>query len=190
MKNERLLSYRRALNKQAGNSTQPPLAYFPSQQQDEVNNGKIQREFRNAEIQKQLSAGKIARENVSHHQNDASAKIARCTTATIKLRLTTTNKPTLILPQNPMRIFMGISCGGSAQAVGGIYYTFGNTLSPTNALSNPFAFDLPIGEKDIYNSSVIPIDDIYVMGYGNLGANDAFVVTLFEGISPGNLQIT
>lgn len=175
MQNRRLLTARRALFKASNADINHPTPYYPTVQEDEIVNAKTAFAARTITHQRQLS------ESISQGQKTANktGNVVRCRTQAYSVKLPTASlQPVLVLQQNLERVFLVIAA--AVNNVGAIGVSFNNP-GTRPSLQFPAMILLP-GTNLIFNSSVIPIDDIYIEG-----PNAGDFATAYEGISIGGL---
>jgi len=179
MQNKRLISYRRGINKQLGVTVQSPTPYYPTIHADIALNNRIEAEFKVHAHHKQKEARAREAHEISRAQPFAGANIVRCKTqAYSKILPATALQPVLVIPQNLSRVFLAIIAAKSNTSVVGVSFN-----NPGRTVSFQFqALIFNPGDQQIFNSSVIPIDDIYVEG-----PTPGDYITIYEGISIGDL---
>lgn len=182
MMNKRLLGFRRRLFTQRATPIEQPRPYFPHIQADEKTIHEIRRD---AKASHAHSRRNDALDNLAKRQRDASAGIVRCSTQAYTFVITTANTPKLILPQNPLRVFLSFIYAPGALTTGNMVFSLGNP-NVQGGLAPKIGYTLLVSQEKTFSSSVIPMDDIWVTAQAGAVGSMAIV---YEGISIGDLKV-
>lgn len=172
-----LRSYRRGVTVQMGGSIKTPNPYYPAFQADQRGLGEDRRHI------DELARDKEVRNHIASFQPSAAASIVRCTTQAYTFTIPAISpsaQPVLALKQNIRRVFLSVIAAKGNAGVIGFSFNFPGTQQ---TFKFP-AYILSASQDRTFNSSVVPVDDIYISG-----DHTGDFVTLYEGIDIGGMVV-